>query len=213
MGATNADTWAGRSIKELVPDSVNVFVESRQCVLLRPHTNVLLLPLASHGLIAILPPGLSDNNNNVDQRGSRCSCPSFQLTLSTISGTCLALPCLVGTASPRENALLKTQSILQTECTRCAARRRRSIGGTWRVIRFRSARKVTLLSRAASDEYRYSSQSSGQSMGRWHCERVVAVADRDGEREKRGRVREKESERGGEMSVKRVYQDMKKKNG
>lgn len=145
----------------------------------------------------MLPPGLSDHNNNVDQRGSRCSCPSFQLTLSTISGTCLALPCLVGTASPRENALLKTQSILQTECTRCAARRRRSIGGTWRVIRFRSARKVTLLSRAASDEYRYSSQSSGQSMGRWHCERVVAVADRDGEREERGRVRENESERGG----------------
>lgn len=71
-----------------------------------------------------------------------------------------------------------------------------------------------MLSRAASDEYRYSSQSSGQSMGRWHCERVVAVADRDGEREERGRVREKESERGGgEMSVKRVYQDMKKKNG
>lgn len=86
------------------------------------------------------------------------------------------------------------------------------------MIRFRSARKVTLLCRAASDEYRYSSQCSAQSIGRWHSEGVVAVADRDGEREEEregeGDRREGESERGGvEMRVKRVYQDMKKKNG
>lgn len=58
-GPTKACICAGRSTREVSLESVNAFEESWQSSLFNPHTNVLVLTPALHGVMAISPLALS----------------------------------------------------------------------------------------------------------------------------------------------------------